>query len=82
MLDVALKVPLDEAMRPLKLSEPMQDALLHRRGPMAPYLELALALERGDGAQLNSFADVLGVDPGELNRLQFEALDWVQRAEA
>jgi len=82
MLDVALKMPMDEAIRPLKLSEPMQDALLHLRGPMAPYLELALAFERGDAQRIKSFADVLGVDLGELNRLQFEALDWVQAAEA
>lgn len=82
MLDVALKVPLEDAIRPLKLSEPMQDALLHLRGPMAPYLELLLAFERGDAERVASFAQVLGVDAGELTRLQFEALDWVQSAEA
>lgn len=82
MLDVALKVPLEEAIRPLKLSEPMQDALLHLRGPMAPYLELLLAFERGDAERVGSFAQVLGIDAGELTRLQFEALDWVQSAEA
>ena len=82
LLDVALKVPLEEAIRPLKLSEAMQDALLHQRGPMAPYLELALAFERGDAERVESFASVLGVAVGELNRLQFEALDWVQAAEA
>lgn len=82
LLDVALKIPLEEAIRPLKLSEAMQDALLHQRGPMAPYLELALAFERGDAERVESFASVLGVAVGELNRLQFEALDWVQAAEA
>lgn len=82
MLDVALKVPLGEALAPLKLSETMQDALLRQRGPMAPYLELALAVERGDAERLRAFADVLGVSLGEINRLQFEALDWVQAAEA
>jgi len=81
MLDLALKVPLEEAIRPLKLSEAMQDALLHQRGPMAPYLELVLAFERGDVERVQSFAGVLGVEVGELNRLQFEALDWVQAAE-
>ncbi len=82
LLDVALKVPIEDAIRPLKLSAAMQDAILDRRGPMAPYLELALALEQGDAQRVTSFADVLGVEPGELTRLQFEALDWVQVAEA
>ncbi|AKU13817.1 hypothetical protein AzCIB_3924 [Azoarcus sp. CIB] len=82
LLDVALKVPLEDAIRPLKLPEPMQDALLYQRGPMAPYLELVLAFERGDAQRVTSFANVLGIDVGELNRLQFEALDWVHSAEA
>jgi len=82
MLDVALKVPIEDALRPLNLSEPMQDALLAQRGPMAPYLELALALERGNAERIRAFAAVLNVDLGELNRLQFEALEWVQAAEA
>ncbi|MCK0511775.1 EAL and HDOD domain-containing protein [Aromatoleum buckelii] len=82
LLDVALKVPIEEAIRPLKLSAAMQDAILTRRGPMAPYLELALALEEGDAQRMKSFADVLGLEPGALARLQFEALDWVQLAEA
>lgn len=82
LLDVALKVPLEDAIRPLKLSDTMQDALLRQRGPMAPYLELVLAFERGDAQRVTSFANVLGIDVGELNRLQFEALDWVHSAEA
>lgn len=82
LLDVALRMPLEEAIRPLKLSDEMQDALLHQRGPMAPYLELILAFEHGDAERVKSFAAVLGVDVAELNRLQFEALDWVQAAEA
>jgi EAL and modified HD-GYP domain-containing signal transduction protein len=81
MLDVALKVPLEDALRPLNLSEPMQDALLALRGPMAPYLELALALERGNAERIRAFASVLNVSLGEINRLQFEALEWVQAAE-
>jgi EAL and modified HD-GYP domain-containing signal transduction protein len=48
---------------------------------MAPYLELVMAHEHGDDEKLRSFAGVLGVPLGELNRLQFEALDWVQSAE-
>jgi len=82
LLDVALKVPIEDAIRPLKLSVAMQDAILARRGPMAPYLELALALEEGDAQRMKSFADVLGVEPGALAGLQFEALDWVQAAAA
>jgi EAL and modified HD-GYP domain-containing signal transduction protein len=49
---------------------------------MAPYLELALALERGNAERIRAFAAVLNVDLGALNRLQFEALEWVQAAEA
>ncbi len=82
MLDVALKLPLEEAIRPLNLSEAMQDALLRRQGPLAPYLELVLALERGNADRIRAFAATLGVSLGDINRLQFEALEWVQAAES
>lgn len=38
------------ALEPLRLSEPLRQALLRRSGPWAPYLELAAELEGDDEA--------------------------------
>lgn len=78
LIDVIMQVPLERALSPLKLQQPVADALLSGSGPLADYLALAQAVERGDEARLADTSERLGVAAGELNRLQFEALLWVQ----
>ena len=50
LLNVLLQQPLDEVLKPLRLSEPARQVLLDHNGPWAPYLELAADLERHDMA--------------------------------
>ena len=50
LLNVLLQQPLDEVLKPLRLSEPARQALLEQSGPWAPYLQLAADLERHDMA--------------------------------
>ncbi|MFM8898707.1 MAG: EAL and HDOD domain-containing protein [Burkholderiales bacterium] len=50
LLNVLLQQPLDEVLKPLRLSEPARQALLVQSGPWAPYLQLAADLERHDMA--------------------------------
>lgn len=60
MLDTLLQVPLADALQPLHLAEPAQDALLARSGPWRPYLELAIHLERHDLAAAEPLAAAHG----------------------
>jgi c-di-GMP phosphodiesterase len=60
LLDVMLPMPMADAVAPLKLPPDMVAALVERRGPWAPLLALAAALERGDLATAGVHAERYG----------------------
>jgi len=60
LLNVLLKQPLEEVLKPLRLSEPARQALLEHSGPWAPYLQLAADLERHDMASATIKATAFG----------------------
>lgn len=82
MLDVALKVPLEAAIAPLRLQEVMNDALLRREGPYGPYLALADACERGIAHEICKYAVMLGLTTRKVSALQIEAINWVAHISA
>lgn len=77
MLDVALKVPLQTAIRPLNLAPPMIEALLSRSGPFGPYLALADACEQGHAQDICKYAVMLGLSTSKVSVRQLEAINWV-----
>ncbi len=78
LLDVMMRVPLAEALKPVNVPEIVSDALLERRGPILPYLRIAEALEEGRVEVLEEVGAELGLGSDELNRRQIDALLWVQ----
>lgn len=78
LLDVIMRVPLADALKPVNLPDPVADALLRRSGPLLPYLEIAEALEEGSVEVLERAGATLGLGFDEINRWQIEALLWVQ----
>lgn len=82
MLDVALKVPLETAVKPLRLAEPLNAALLRREGPYGMYLALADACERGVASEIGKYALMLGLTTSKVSVRQIEALNWVARISA
>jgi c-di-GMP phosphodiesterase len=82
MLDVALQVPLVEAIRPLRLPEVMNRALLQHSGPMGAFLALTEACERGNVEAVNQQAAAVGLSVAKVNACHFEALEWVARRSA
>ncbi|MEF8702641.1 MAG: HDOD domain-containing protein [Candidatus Accumulibacter sp. UW26] len=60
MLDTLLQVPLADALQPINLSTPAQQALLSGSGPWGHYLELAITLERHDLAAAEILAARFG----------------------
>ena len=78
MLDLVLQMPLSEALKPLNLPEAVNAALLHRQGPYAPFLELALACETSDPDRIEAAAGRCGVEISAVNTRHFEAMAWVQ----
>ena len=78
MLDLVLRVPLAEALRPIQLPEEIPAALLRREGPYAPYLELALACESFDQDRITAASALCGLDAATVNERHIEAITWVQ----
>jgi len=76
LLDAMLGIPLEETLRHLNLPEPVTAALLRNEGLYAPYLALSRASEQDDPATLQALAARAGSTPGEVARLQIEAIAW------
>ena len=79
LLDVVLSTPMDQVLRQIPLPAEIVEALLHRRGPYAPYLELAIACEQDDQASLEALANEIGRDLADINLAHVEALLWAQQ---
>lgn len=77
MLDVALKVPLEDAITPLRLPDDMNLALLKHKGPFGACLALAEACERGEAARVEQLAVNMRLSTARINARQMEALAWV-----
>lgn len=74
LLDTLLGVSMDAALEDMHLPEAINEALVSRDGPYAPFLELALSSERADYAALGARAAALQLSTGAVNRSQLEAL--------
>jgi EAL and modified HD-GYP domain-containing signal transduction protein len=81
MLDLLLGVTMEQAMESMHLPEPIIEALLGRGGLYAPFLDLALACENGDGAALAEQAGMLGLTGDQVNHAQLAALAFADAME-
>ena len=81
MLDLLLGVSMEQALESMHLPEPITDALLGNGGLYAPFLDLALACEAGDGATLADQAGMLGLTGDQVNRAQLGALAFADAME-
>jgi c-di-GMP-related signal transduction protein len=82
LLDTMLGVPLDKAIESLALPQPVVDALLHRTGVFAPFLELAEACETGNDEVFARVANALQLSNRQVNWAHLQALAWAEAVEA
>jgi c-di-GMP-related signal transduction protein len=78
LLDTLLGIPLDRALASVSLPQPVSDALLHNRGPLAPFLALALACESADDAAFARYAEALQLSDSQINWAHLDALRWAE----
>jgi c-di-GMP-related signal transduction protein len=76
LLDVLLEMPMDAILAKLELSQDVDDALLDRKGPLAPPLQLVEAYERADWDAAQSLAADADIAPDALPDLYIDALQW------
>jgi len=78
-LDAILNMPLDEALKDLKLDEIVKDALLKDEGILAPIKELYLSYEKGEFDKTSFIAENLGLEDDILTELYIESIEWANR---
>lgn len=81
LLDVLLNVPMAQAIARLSLPQPVVDALLHRAGMYAPYLQLAIACEDFNQDVIAHCAATCGLSADEVNVTHVKALIWSEEVE-
>jgi c-di-GMP-related signal transduction protein len=78
LLDTMLGVPLEKALESVALPQPVLDALLHRKGVFAPFLELTEACESGNDEVFARTANALHLSNKQVNWAHLQALAWAE----
>ncbi len=78
MLDRLLATGMEEALEHVRLPEAVMDALIDGQGMYAPFLQLAVAVERHD-ERAEGLMDGLGLTSDQVNDAHFSALYWANQ---
>ena len=79
LLDVMLKIPMEDILEKLQLPEPIVDALTARSGIFGPFLKLTEACEDANSDQILHLAEMLQLNPDKVNQCHMEALAWTEK---
>ena len=74
LLDTMVGLPLDKVLESISLPQNVVDALLHRTGPLAPFLKLTLACEDVDDIAFAENAMALQLTDHQVNWAHLQAL--------
>ncbi|MBL8473992.1 MAG: HDOD domain-containing protein [Rhodocyclaceae bacterium] len=75
LADVIMRMPLDKALAPLAVAPDIQESLCGE-GRWRPYLDLAIACERGGTQQIGELAERCGVSPEQASDCHLSAFHW------
>jgi c-di-GMP-related signal transduction protein len=78
LLGVLFGMPLEEVLKPLTISDSVQQALLSHDGEMGQLLCVVEAAEREDYDALNACLEALQLDTAAFNRIVVDACLWMQ----
>ena len=76
LLDVLLRMPMDDVITRMAIAPDVRDALISREGPLAPTLVLVERYGRGDWAGAAEAASALPIDMLDVSALYTESLGW------
>ncbi|MFO7543789.1 MAG: HDOD domain-containing protein [Thiobacillus sp.] len=79
LLDVVMAIPMADVLKQVSLPPAVNEVLLEHRGKYAPYLELAIACEQYDEANIAELSQAIGLDSRAVNGLHVDALIWAQQ---
>lgn len=78
LLDTMLGMPMEKALEAITLPETVTAALLHKQGPLAPFLELCMACETADDESFARMANLLTLNNRQVNWAHLQALAWAE----
>ena len=76
MIDAVVGRPMKEVLEEIPLADDVKNALLLNKGPLRRVLDLAVAHEKADWAEVSALAANLRVTESELPELHIQALQW------
>jgi len=79
LLDVVLSMPMETVLKQVNLPEPVNEALLEKRGKYATYLALAVACEESDDVNIAALSQAVGLETWRIDYFHLEAMLWAQR---
>jgi EAL and modified HD-GYP domain-containing signal transduction protein len=79
LLDTMVGLPLDKVLEAISLPQNVTDALLHRTGPLAPFLKLTLACEDVDDVAFAENALALQLTGHQVNWAHLQSLAWAEQ---
>jgi EAL and modified HD-GYP domain-containing signal transduction protein len=79
LLDIVLGLPMADVLRQVSLPPLVNEVLLQQTGKYAPYLDLAIACEQSDGADIAAMSHAVGLDGKQVNTLHVEAMIWAHQ---
>ncbi|HTJ88611.1 MAG TPA: EAL domain-containing protein [Acidocella sp.] len=80
LIDVVFQQPMADLLALINVEENLQSAIMHRNGPLGCLLQLVMAGEREDGAELTGLLPQFPqLQAEQFNQLQVEALNWANR---
>lgn len=78
LLETMTGLPLQRALDGIALPEHVLQALHERKGPLAPFMDLAMACERQDDVMFAHFAQRLQLSDKQINMAHLNALVWAE----
>ena len=78
LLDAFLDQPLHSILPSLPIAKDVRDTLLGNPGPLRSVLDCAIAQERGRWIRLTARARDLDLDPEDVARMYFAAIEWAE----
>lgn len=76
VLDIILDMPMEKALNVVRVSDPIRDALLHKKGHLYPVLELILWYETADWVNASRSLIIHKMEPSDIYDAYLEALKW------
>lgn len=76
LLDAILDEPMEIILKKLSLSRNITEALLHAKGMLWPYLQLAVAYEQGDWDTVPQTLSAIGIPEERVPGLYLDACEW------